>query len=62
MSHVKWQYKVVRLGAGVFRSAESRRAEVEDTINRLGQDRWELVQANIKYGENSTTCYFKRPI
>lgn len=61
MSERKWQYKVVKLGRGVFRSAESRRAEIEETLNRLGMDRWELVATNKSSGEHTTMCFFKRP-
>lgn len=60
MQDRKWQYKVVKLGGGVFRSAESRRVEIEEAINRLGLERWELVQADKKSGEITTTFYFKR--
>jgi len=62
ISDRKWQYKAVKLGGGVFRSAESRRAEIEEALNRLGLERWELVNASTKYGETHTTFFFKRPI
>jgi len=57
----KWQYKVVIAGAGVFKSAEQKRIELEETLTRMGLERWELVQASTKYGETATTLFFKRP-
>jgi len=58
----KWQYKIVKLGGGVFKSPKNRDTEIDDAINRLGLERWELVNAQRAYGESHTMFYFKRPI
>lgn len=44
MSDRKWQYKVVKIG-GAFKSHKTKMQETEDTLNRLGMERWELVSS-----------------
>lgn len=61
MTDRKWQYKVVLAGGGVFTKAEKKVANIEETLNRLGLERWELVSVNKSYGETATTLTFKRP-
>jgi len=59
MDH-KWQYKIVKIGTGAFKSDKTKMAEMEDALNRLGLERWELV--NIQAREFATAAYLKRPI
>lgn len=62
MTERKWQYKVVQAGGGVFTKSKDKIANIEETLNRLGLERWELVSSNKAYGETATTLTFKRPL
>ena len=62
MTDRKWQYKVIRAGGGVLTKAEKKAANIEDALNRLGLERWELVSAQKAYGETATTLFLKRPL
>ena len=46
----KWQYKIVDSkdvpGGGVFKGKE--RADVEDYLNNLGKDGWEIINLDFR--------------
>ena len=54
----KWQYKVVRLKS-IFKSQKNLQSELEDQLNRLGMERWELV--SVRGAEFALELFFKRP-
>ncbi|NNE59105.1 MAG: DUF4177 domain-containing protein [Hellea sp.] len=56
----KWQYKIVKIGKGAFKSDKTKIAEMEEALNRLGLERWELV--NIQDREFATAAYLKRRV
>ena len=55
----KWQYKIVKVGTA-FKSHKARIQEAEELLNRLGLERWELVDA--KSADFATEYVLKRPL
>ncbi len=41
----KWKYKVVRVKQPAFATDQTRTEIIEEQLNRLGMDGWELVSA-----------------
>lgn len=46
MSDIRWSYKVIDLKGSFFRATVSS-AQIEETLNRLGLQGWELVAAEL---------------
>lgn len=51
----RWEYHVL------FLAAAREIGQVEDALNQLGRDGWELVTVDDA-GENAKVFFFKRPI
>ncbi|PHS74885.1 MAG: hypothetical protein COB56_08640 [Robiginitomaculum sp.] len=58
----KWKYKIVAVKIPTFAKEENKLSAVEDKLNRLGMDGWELVHPFLPIpGYSSTThLYMKR--
>ena len=54
----RWIYKVVTFKVGFFGFKPE---AIEEEMNKLGRDGWELVVANQGYGQAGPTLFFKRP-
>jgi len=65
---VPWEYKVLKFapgrGLGVFAGSNVKAEAVEQQLNQLGKDGWELVTSVSSIGQGSTTelgLILKRP-
>lgn len=50
MREHRWHYRVVNIKPGAFKKAEEKNQEIEDRLNRLGSEGWELVNVVSPYG------------
>ncbi len=50
MSDRKWQHKVVTVKVGAFKSQEKNDALIQERLNRLAVEGWELVTVAHPYG------------
>jgi hypothetical protein len=57
----RWSYKVERIKVPVFSSIDKRNQVVEEALNRLGMDGWELISARPSTDGVGVNCYLKRP-
>jgi Domain of unknown function (DUF4177) len=60
----KFEYKVIEIKSNSIWSAEITPEVIEQKINEMGQDGWELVSTLSKAmtgSINGITCIFKRP-
>lgn len=62
---MQWQYRTIRLAPKGFLGAELDETALDDFMNTLGNEGWELVTAfdtNRTYGETrDVVAVFKRP-
>ncbi len=56
----KWDYRIETFEATL--STQRQNPEMNQELNRLGQDGWELVNTQWNLGDNGATFVFKRPI
>lgn len=56
---MSWEYKVVYSYHGVV-PAPARREAVEELLNQLGEDGWELITAVFNPSSTISLFYFKR--
>jgi len=54
----KWEYKVERIKPAIFGTADKQNAQIEERLNRLGLEGWELVNV-VMYGQ-MRHLYLKR--
>lgn len=58
MREHKWTYRAVTIKPGTFKKAEEKLEEVEQRLNRLGSEGWELV--NVVTGINMYPTYMMK--
>lgn len=46
----KWQYKVETVKISAFSKTENQDAQIQERLNRLGMEGWELVNMVVGYG------------
>jgi hypothetical protein len=54
----RWVYKVVTTRIGFLGMKSD---AIEDDMNKLGRDGWELVSVVQQIGQSGPTLFFKRP-
>jgi hypothetical protein len=55
----KWEYKVQTLGSTVFGTKDE---DLEETLNLLGIEGWEVIHVYIASGGGKTSIIAKRPL
>lgn len=58
MRDKKWEYKVERVKPAIFGTTDKQNAQIEERLNRLGLEGWELVNV-VLYGQQRH-LYLKR--
>jgi len=43
MREHRWNYRVITIKPGTFKKQEDKNLEIEDQLNRLGSEGWDLV-------------------
>jgi len=56
----RWTYKAIKMSYPTFARSAVRLSVIEDELNRLGRDGWELVTTSNDGLE--ITYYLKRPV
>ena len=56
---MKFEYKLLRLSIGVFKD---KTASVEEQMNELGLDGWDLVRSELIGDGVEMVCIFKRQV
>ena len=59
MVNERWTYQVVEVKPNFF---GSNRTRIQETLNQLGLQGWELVAANRAHRYEATLLYLKRPM
>ncbi|MBL1431649.1 MAG: DUF4177 domain-containing protein [Robiginitomaculum sp.] len=57
----RWSYKVEHIKYEMFTNRETRNSNIEDTLNRLGMEGWEMVEVMTSPGGSGLDFYLKRP-
>ncbi|MCF6293992.1 MAG: DUF4177 domain-containing protein [Robiginitomaculum sp.] len=57
----RWSYKLEHVKYEMFTSRETRNANIEDTLNRLGMEGWEMVEVMTSLSGAGLDFYLKRP-
>ena len=60
MSTNRWQYKTVHLKTSTFGANEKKAEQMDDTLNRLGAQGWNLV--NAAHDGAGFWAYMKKPL
>ena len=59
MREHRWNYRVVTIKPGAFKKADEKLEDIEQRLNRLGSEGWELVNVIAGIG-GYPTYYMKR--
>lgn len=59
MREHRWNYRVVTIKPGTFKKQDDKNVEIEDQLNRLGTEGWELINV-IQNAGSYPTYYLKR--
>ena len=59
MREHRWNYRVVTIKPGIFSKAEQKNENIEEELNRLGTEGWDLVNV-IKEAGGYPQYYLKR--
>ena len=57
----RWNYRVVTLKTGIFKNQDDINEEIEDRLNRLGSEGWELINVIHPMG-GYPAYYLKRKV
>lgn len=56
MREHRWNYRTVSIKPGTFKKADEKLEDIENSLNRLGSEGWELV--NVVTGIGMYPTYF----
>ena len=58
MREHRWNYRVITIKPGSFKKQDEKNEEIEQKLNRLGSEGWELV--NVVAGVGMYPAYFMK--
>ncbi len=63
---IKWEYKTIKIKAGMMGGGNIKEEELEDQLNRYGREGWEVVScfdtSSVQGITKDVIVVFKRPV